>query len=53
MKYEGGGLGDINYFTTRSWFPEEAAARPPGAQGNACEPRMGLSLGTACPAGTE
>ena len=25
--------GDVNYFTTPSWFPEEATARPPGAQG--------------------
>lgn len=49
MKPGGEGWGDVNYFTTRSWFPEETKARPPEARGSACEPLMGAVPGESVP----
>lgn len=42
------GVGKLNYFTTHSWFPPSRSA----GQCMRASYQLGVSLGTACPAGT-
>lgn len=46
MKHGAGGWRDINDFTTRPRFPEEASARPPGVHR-----AVRVSQGWRCPRG--